>query len=112
MPMVVVSFLRLVTSPKIFLIPTPIEDAVAFIDALLAAAHVQLAQVGPEWSKLRQLCLAKSLRGNDLPDAWLSSSVTHAGEHLVTFDRGFRRLLTRSQYTLLTADASQKTPSR
>lgn len=105
MPMVLASFLRLVTSPKIFQLPTPVEDAVAFLDALLAASGVQLAQLGPEWSKLRQLCLEKSLRGNDLPDAWLSSAVTQLGEHLVTFDRDFRRLLTRSQFTLLAADA-------
>ena len=105
MPMVLASFLRLVTSPKIFQIPTPVEDAVAFLDALLATPGVQLAQLGPEWSKLRQLCLEKSLRGNDLPDAWLSSAVAHLGEHLVTFDRDFRRLLSRSQYTLLVADA-------
>jgi len=105
MPMVLASFLRLVTSPKIFLVPTPVEEAVAFIDALLATPSVQLAQLGPEWSKLRQLCLSKSLRGNDIPDAWLSSAVAQVGEHLVTFDRDFRRLLTRNQYTLLVADA-------
>jgi predicted nucleic acid-binding protein len=103
--MVLASFLRLVTSPKIFKIPTPVEDAVAFVDALLASPGVQLAQLGPEWSRLRQLCLEKSLRGNDVPDAWLSSAVVQLGEHLVTFDRDFRRLLTRSQFTLLVADA-------
>ncbi len=105
MPMVVASFLRLVTSPKIFLMPTPVEDAVAFIDALLATPGVQMAPLGPEWPRLRQLCLAKNLRGNDMPDAWLSAAVAQAGEHLVTFDRDFRRLLTRSQYTLLVAGA-------
>jgi predicted nucleic acid-binding protein len=94
-----------VTSPKIFQNPTPFEDAVAFLDALLATPGVQLAQLGPEWSRLRQLCLDKSLRGNDLPDAWLSATVVQLGEHLVTFDRDFRRLLTRSQYTLLVAGA-------
>jgi uncharacterized protein len=101
MPMVVASFLRLVTSPKIFLKATPIEDAVAFVDALLASPGVQLAPLGPEWPKLRQLCLDKQLGGNDLPDAWLSAAVAHRGEHLVTFDRDFRRLLARGQFTLL-----------
>lgn len=105
MPMVPASFLRLVTSPKIFQNPTPIKDAVAFLDALLATPSVQLAALGPEWSKLRQLCLEKGVCGNDLPDAWLASAVVQLGEHLVTFDRGFRRLLKRSQYTLLGADA-------
>ena len=82
--MAMVSFLRLVTSPKIFRAPTPIEHAVAFLDALLATPGVQLAQLGPEWSKLRQLCLEKSLSGNGLSDAWLSAAVAQLGEHLIT----------------------------
>lgn len=101
MPMVVASFLRLVTSPKVFRQPTPIEDAVAFVDALLATPGAQLAPLGPEWPKLRQLCLDKQLAGNDLPDAWLAAAVSHLGEHLVGFDRDFKKLLTRSQFTLL-----------
>jgi toxin-antitoxin system PIN domain toxin len=100
-PMVLASFLRLVTSPKIFQQATPIEDAVAFVEALLASPGVQLAPLGPEWSKLRQLCVDKQLGGNDVPDAWLSAAVAHLGEHLVSFDRDFRKLLARSQFTLL-----------
>jgi len=103
MPMVLASFLRLVTSPKIFQQATPIEDAVAFVDALLVSPGVRLAPLGPEWSKLRQLCLAKQLGGNDVPDAWLSAAVSHLGEHLVSFDRDFRKLLSRGQFTLLIA---------
>jgi uncharacterized protein len=57
--------------------------------------------LGPEWSKLRQICLDKQLSANDLPDAWLSAAVTQLGEHLVSFDRDFRKLLSRSQLTLL-----------
>ena len=55
MPMVLASFLRLVTSPRIFLVPTPIDDALAFVDALLAAPGVQLASLGAEWPRLHQL---------------------------------------------------------
>lgn len=101
MPMVLASFLRLVTSPKIFQTPTPIEDAVAFVDALLNTPGARLGPLGPEWSKLRQLCLDKHLSGNDVPDAWLSAAVAQLGEHLVSFDRDFRKLLPRGQFTLL-----------
>jgi toxin-antitoxin system PIN domain toxin len=103
MPMVLASFLRLVTSPRIFRLPTPIDDAVAFVDALTGAGGVQLAPLGAEWPKLRQLCLDKQLGGNELPDAWLSAAVVHMGEHLVSFDRDFRKLLPRGQFTLLAA---------
>ena len=104
MPMVVVtSVLRLVTSPKIFVNPTPIANAVDFIDALLASPGVRLAPLGPEWSRLRQLCIDKQLSGNDLPDAWLAAAVDQLGEHLVSFDRDFKKLLGRARFTLLQA---------
>jgi len=105
MPMVLASFLRLVTSPKIFKHPTPIDEAIGFIDALLSLSGVQLAELGPEWKRLRQLCLDKKLSGNDLPDAWLVAAVAQRGEHLVSFDRDFRTLLGRSQFTLLVGEA-------
>jgi len=104
MPMVLASFLRLVTSPKIFKRPTPVDQAIGFIDALLSLPGVQLAELGPEWKRLRQLCLDKNLSGNDLPDAWLVAAVAQRGEHLVSFDRGFRTLLSRSQFTLLVGE--------
>lgn len=101
MPMVLASFLRLVTSAKIFKAPTPIADAIDFVDALLARSGVRLAAVGPEWPRLRQLCIDKRLGGNSLPDAWLAAAALHLSEHLVSFDRDFSKLLGRSQFTLL-----------
>jgi toxin-antitoxin system PIN domain toxin len=101
MPMVLASMLRLVTSQKIFVQPTPVAAAVAFIDAILASRGVHLASIGPEWPGLRKLCLDKQLTGNELPDAWLAAAVVHQAEHLVSFDRDFRKLLSRSQFTLL-----------
>lgn len=50
-----------------------------------------MAELGPEWKRLRQLCLDKKLGGNDLPDAWLVAAVAQRGEHLVSFDRNFSR---------------------
>lgn len=101
MPMVLASFLRLVTSPRIFQSPTPVDAAVAFVDALLAVQGVHLAPLGPEWPRLRQLCVDKQLKGNDLPDAWLAAATIHLGEHLVSFDRDFKKLIGRPQFTLL-----------
>lgn len=100
--MVVASFLRLATSPKIFRNPSSTDEAMLFIDGLLAAAGVRLATLGPEWPRLRALCLDKGLSGNDLPDAWLAAATLQCGEHLVSFDRDFKKLMRRSQFTLLT----------
>jgi hypothetical protein len=101
MPMVLASFLRLVTSPKIFKRPTAIAEAIGFVDVLLTLPGVQLAELGPEWKRLRALCLDKKLSGNEVPDAWLAAAVAQRGEHLVSFDRDFRKLLGRGQFTLL-----------
>ena len=103
LPPVVASFLRLVTHPKIFVAPTPIADAVAFVDALLALPGVRMPEIGAEWPRLRDLCVAKNLAANDVPDAWLAAAVRELGDHLVTFDAGFRRLLGRAEFSLLKA---------
>ncbi len=103
--MVLAGFLRLVSSPRIFREPTPVDDAVAFVDALLAAQGVHLAPLGPEWPRLRQLCVDRQLKGNAVPDAWIAAATIQLGEHLVSFDRDFRKLIGRAQFTLLEADA-------
>ena len=102
-PMVIASFLRLVTHPKVFVQPTPMLDALRFIDALLAAPGVLQPALGGEWHALRKLCADKTLSANDVPDAWLAAAVIHQGEHLISFDADFRRLLPRSQFTRLVA---------
>jgi uncharacterized protein len=106
MPMVIASYLRLVTSAKIFAKPTAIKDAISAVDKIPSEPGVALATLGAEWAELRDLCTAKSLSGNDVPDAWLASATLHVGEHLVTFDRDFKKLLPRSQLTVLLAPNS------
>jgi hypothetical protein len=78
--------------------------SVAFVGALLAVPGVELPALGSEWAILRQLCLEKKLAANSIPDAWLAASVTHLGEHLVTFDADFKKLLRGAQLTLLVAE--------
>ncbi|MSQ75829.1 MAG: PIN domain-containing protein [Rhodoferax sp.] len=101
---VVASFLRLVTHPRVFAVPTPAADAVAFVDALLGASGVRMLTVKDEWPRLRALCLAQQLSGNDLPDAWIAASVLQTRETLATFDRDFLRLLDPKHLVLLRPD--------
>lgn len=101
MPMVVASFLRLVTNSRIFVHPTPVQNAVEFLDALFAVPGVEMPPLGAEWPILRQLCTEKNLTANEIPDAWLAAAVIQLGEHLVTFDTDFKKLLRRPQVTVL-----------
>ena len=101
LPAVIASFLRLVTHPRIFVEPTPTENAIAFVDALLKCPGVEMPEGGREWPALRELCRAHALAGNDVPDAWIAAHVKTLHGHLVTFDRGFARLLGRGEVTVL-----------
>lgn len=101
MPMVIASFLRLVTNPKIFVHPTPVENAVEFLDAVFLVPGVEMPYLGAEWPIMRQLCIEKKLTANDIPDVWLAAAVIQLGEHLVTFDTDFKKLLKRAQVTVL-----------
>ncbi len=101
-PMVIASFLRLVTHPKIFIQPTPMSEALRFVDALLSAPGVEQSALAAEWPQFRKLCADKALAANDVPDAWLAAAVIHQGEHVISFDADFKRLLSRNQFTRLT----------
>jgi uncharacterized protein len=82
LPMVAAGFLRLATHPKVFKLPMPIGDAVAFIDALLARPGIQMPEIGREWPTLKQLVCEHGLVGNDLTDAWIAAVVRVLGSHL------------------------------
>ena len=101
-PMVIASFLRLVTHGRIFVQPTPMSEAIRFVDALMASPGVERPALSAEWPALRALCASKNLSANDVPDAWLAAATIDQGEHLVSFDADFKRLLPKSQFTLLT----------
>lgn len=103
LPVVVVAFARVVTNARVFSPPTPTPEAFAFVAGLLAQPHVRLATHGHEVPRLVELCDRHSLAGNLLTDAWIAASVLHLGEHLVTFDRDFLRLLPPRHLTLLAA---------
>ncbi len=100
-PAVLTGFLRLVTHPRVFVQPDTIEDAVGFVDALLATPGVELIAGDGDWPLLRNLLLTKQLQANLVTDAWIASTVQALSEHLVTFDRDFRRLLSARDVTVL-----------
>jgi predicted nucleic acid-binding protein len=63
---------------------------------------VQQPALAAEWPQFRKVCADKALAANDVPDAWLAAAVIQQGEHVVSFDADFKRLLSRKQFTRLT----------
>ena len=64
------AFVRLATNKRVFTQPTPIEAALATIDAIVAAPNCVLCSPSKRhWSLLRQLCAATSATGKLVADA-------------------------------------------
>lgn len=101
LPMVASGFLRLVTHPKIFIAPTPIDEALKFLRAVLDSPGVVLLSLGNEWGEFERLCALHGLTGNAIPDAWIAAAALRNRLHLVTFDNDFRKLLKPSSVTVL-----------
>lgn len=101
LPMVASGFLRLATHPKVFVEPTPIKAAQAFLRAVLDNPGVSLISLGEEWPLFEKLCMQYKLAGNTIPDAWIAAAALSHHLQLVTFDKGFRRLMKPSMVTVL-----------
>ncbi len=101
MPVVMTSFLRLVTNPKVFATPATTQHAIAFLDAVLDSPGVAILDTPAPWPVLRKMCLDKNLSSNALPDAMIAATVSHCKEVLTSFDRDFLRLLPKHQFQLL-----------
>jgi uncharacterized protein len=86
------AFLRLVTNPRVFTEPEPVEDAWEQVEAWLDA--------GPSWTptptarhrEVLSRCLVRTtVRANDVPDAHLAALAIEHGLRLATTDDGFAR---------------------
>ena len=86
------AFLRIVTNSKLYATPTPIETALAAIDAI--ASHPNCVRVGTEpdhISRLTMLCRAASASGRHVADAQHAAIAIGAAACWVTRDGDFRR---------------------
>ena len=85
-------FLRVVTHPKIFDPPTPLEEAIAFANMLSTHPHCVRFEPGPRhWQIFIDLCRAVGARGNLVPDAWLAALAIESGSEWITTDGDYAR---------------------
>lgn len=89
---VLASFVRLVTNPRIFRTPTPVDQAADFVDQIVGAPGCRVVRPGPRHLTIfLDLCRSLRLRGDDVPDGYLAALAIESGAELVTADRGFAR---------------------
>ena len=83
---------RIITSPRIFVEPTPLIDAFAAVETY--ARHPTARRIEPgsdHWRIFRELCQHTGIRGGDTSDAWHAALAIEHGCHWWTFDRDFIR---------------------
>jgi toxin-antitoxin system PIN domain toxin len=90
--LVLSGFLRVVTNPKVFKQPTPLERAIDFAEVLRAQPNCVPVEPGRRhWGIFTQLCRAAGVKGNLVPDAYLAALAIESGCEWITTDRDFSR---------------------
>lgn len=84
--------LRIVTNHRAFEVPSTLDAAMEFCDAVLSApAATRLRPGTRHWSIFTGLCSRVGARGNVIPDAYHAALAIENGATLITTDRGFAR---------------------
>ncbi|MGQ0680060.1 MAG: type II toxin-antitoxin system VapC family toxin [Actinomycetota bacterium] len=90
--LVLTSFLRVVTHPKIFDQPSSWEQARSFTDAIRTSRNAVAVNAGRRhWELFLKLAEAAGALGNALPDAYLAALAIESGCEWMTADKSFLR---------------------
>jgi len=85
-------FLRVVTHPRIFNPPSPLEKALAFTRDILERPQCVEIHPGPRhWEIFVRLCKDAGAKGNLVPDAYLAALAIESGCEWITTDRDYSR---------------------
>ncbi|OFX34513.1 MAG: DNA-binding protein [Armatimonadetes bacterium RBG_16_67_12] len=85
-------FLRVVTHPRVFRLPTPMKTALAFIHALREQPNAVLISPGARhWEIFTHLCRTAGTKGNLVADAYLAALAIESGSEWSTTDRDYSR---------------------
>jgi toxin-antitoxin system PIN domain toxin len=90
--LVLSGFLRVVTHPRVFARPAPIDHALEFAAALRDQPNALRMDPGDRhWGIFERLCRSAGTKGNLVPDAYLAALAVEHGAELITTDRDFAR---------------------
>jgi toxin-antitoxin system PIN domain toxin len=86
------AFVRLATNRRIFTVPTPLDDAFAFVDAVRAQPNHLDVDIAPSHlTTFMSTCRAGGATGDLVNDAYLAAIAIELGATLVSLDRDFAR---------------------
>jgi toxin-antitoxin system PIN domain toxin len=90
--LVLSGFLRIVTNPKVFRRPTPLDTALDFAELLRTQPNcVSVLPSERHWEIFTGLCRRAGVKGNLVPDAYLAALAIESGSEWITTDRDFSR---------------------
>ena len=88
------SFVRVVTHPRVFTTPTPLNVALAFANGVRGHPNCVVVQPGPKhWAIFERLCRESGAKGNIVADAYLAALCVESGSEWVTTDRDYSRFV-------------------
>ncbi len=83
---------RILTHPRIFSVPTEIDEALEYVDRL--REHSGCVPVLPgerHWGIFMRLCKLSGAKGNIVSDAYLAALAIESGAEWITADRDYAR---------------------
>ncbi len=90
--LVLSGFLRVVTHPKVFEVPSSLAEAMTFADQLRSRPNrIAVAPGDRHWEIFVGLCTTAATKGNLIPDAYFAAMAIEHGCEWITADRDFSR---------------------
>ena len=90
--LVLSGFARVVTHPRVFSPPEPVESALGFADAIRSRPNAVAVSPGARhWEIFHRLCGEIGAKGNLVPDAYLAALAIESGSEWITTDRDYSR---------------------
>lgn len=90
--LVLSGFVRVVTHPRIFREPTPLEQALAFTGEVRERPNaVPVVPGSRHWDIFTRLCRGSGVKGSLVADAYLAAMAIESGCEWATTDRDFSR---------------------
>lgn len=90
--LVLSSFLRIATHPRIFDPPSTMTAALEFVSQLRDQPHAVRVSPGPaHWEIFTRFCQTAGATGNLVPDAYLAALAVESGCEWITTDRDYAR---------------------
>jgi toxin-antitoxin system PIN domain toxin len=87
---ILAAFVRIVTHPRVYRTPTPLPDALTFVEEVRRRPNgVSIMPGARHWEIFCGLCRRTAVTGNLVPDAYLAALAIEAQAQWVTADADF-----------------------